>query len=213
MFKLVKFVFYVALIVALGAGIMFFVNVDTENEDYTYEVEYDIPSDILEKREATIKDLTNRIETGEYGEDQTLYDMHYSLGVQYASIGKLGQAVYHYRKASEENTQAHMPLDSIGVTYEEMKDFIKAEQAYTQALDVFPHAYSVYEHLIGLYRKMGVDTERIKGVYEDAVENIAVVVTGSDVKEVYNNEKVVLDKTNFHCQVRICDRDVDLKYF
>ena len=161
----------------------------------------------------TVKETVDPFDTMEVGisqeqmseEELELYGQKLDDGVvllregDNGNFGAYENAILNYKQAAEiSNYNSWIPYHHLGIVYRRMKQYDKADQAFTNALKISNNSeLTVYLSRIEMYRyELHKSNEEIKQVYEEAIKssddasNVEVSYAGF-LKSIGDNEEAV----------------------
>jgi len=86
---------------------------------------------------------------------------HFTLGGYYFGQQDMGQAIAHYKKATELNPTYSTAFNILGYAYRQNVDYANAELAFKKYIELIPNDPNPYDSLAELYLKMGKFDEAI----------------------------------------------------
>jgi len=117
--------------------------------------------------------------------------------------GKFKDAITHYDKIIDEDSQHVSSLNNKGYALSKLRDFDGAMKCYDDALKVFPDDLPVLVNKISLFRKQGNFTEALSICNSILINNPRYNVV------LYHKERILFSMGNFDESVLCCNLILD----
>lgn len=130
---------------------------DWEKEDSFYVVPGHVNVAItLANREGILVEFlgtyrSKNLKSKKISDERALAEYYNNIGMEFLTEGKYGHAVAYLEKSTKTYSKLAFTWSNLGVAYKKQKQYIKAEAAYSKALDLSPNDQSTIKNLYVLY--------------------------------------------------------------